>query len=771
MDAEKILSSLKTGRQYHGQVVHVEEIPARAADYAPESFPISEAVAEMLRSRGIERLYSHQVEAIEAVRAKEHVIVVTGAASGKSLCYNIPVLETLTADPRGRALYVFPTKALAQDQLGKLRGFGLGTLLQAATYDGDTPMSQRGDIRRMARIILTNPDMLHVGILPYHTTWSQFFRRLRYVVIDEVHAYRGVFGSHVGNIIRRLRRICSAYGSTPQFICASATIGNPEELMRILTGLDFRVVSRDGSPVGRKSFVLWNPPFIAKTSIRRSANSEASAIFERLVRNGVKTIVFTRARVTAELIARNVKAQLRRRKTGLDTRIMPYRAGYTAEQRRNIEQLFFSGELIGLVSTSAMELGIDVGGLDAVVMTGYPGSVTSTWQQAGRAGRGSDQSLAFLVAISDALDQYLMRHPQYLFTFPKERVMANPGNPYILESHVLCAAYELPIEEADFDIFGESLAPMLAALENEGSITHRDRWFWAGGISPAPRVNVRCISGKTFAILNQEKGGEVLGTVDEARAYETVHPGAVYLHEGESYLVESLDIGAGIVRVVPADLPYYTQAASIESVRIESADESKECGVGAVCHGTVRVTSQVIGYRRKRLYTDEVLQYISLELPSQEFVTHAVWLVIPRQLAEKVCSSDFDLPGSLHAAEHCSIGLLPLVAMCDRYDLGGVSHPSHPDLGGLPGVFIYDAYPGGVGIAEVAYERIEELLFNVISTVRTCPCEDGCPSCVQSPKCGNNNQPLDKGGAEFLLTSLLALAQEEKSPTLPPTIP
>lgn len=754
MDAKHLLDSFTKERGYRKQIVRIEEIPRRPVQYAPESFTIPEAVGRMLKRVGFERLYSHQAEAIGAARAGNHVIVVTGAASGKSLCYNVPVLEAMTSDARARAMYLFPTKALAQDQLGKLNDFGLGTLTQAETYDGDTPQSRRRAIRQLARIVLTNPDMLHISILPSHQSWSQFLRNLRYVVIDEVHTYRGVFGSHVGNVLRRLMRVCASYGSSPQFIAASATIPNPEELMKLLTGLDFTVVSSDGSPTGKKYFALWNPPFISQQQGRRSANSEAAELFVKLVEEGIRTIVFTRARVTAELIARYARAKLSRKRTGLNDRVTPYRTGYTPEQRRAIEQRFFHGDLLGIASTSALELGVDVGDLDAVILTGYPGSVSRTWQQVGRAGRRSEQSLALLVGMDDALDQYLMRNPDYLFTTPVERAVADPGNEHILAAHALCAAYELPLEESDLALFGPKLADVVRELERDGSLVFKGRWFWAGGQSPAGTVNIRSISGRTFVIVNAETG-DMLGTVDEGRAYETVHPGAVYLHEGESYLVETLDIGAAMARVRPLDAPYYTQPSTLNSVRVESVDESKECGAAAVCIGKVKVSNKVVGYRTKRLFTDQMIQYVPLDLPEQEFVTRAVWLVIPKHISEKVGGSGYDLAGSLHAAEHCSIGLVPLFAMCDRYDMGGVSHPQHPDLGGLAGIFIYDAYAGGVGIAEVAYEQIEALLESVIATIRACPCEDGCPSCVQSPKCGNNNQPLDKVGARFMLTEML----------------
>jgi len=762
MDPKRLISSLKIGKDYVDQIVHVEAIHARPAAYAPDSFALSEPVAERLSRIGVERLYSHQAEAVEAVRAGRHVAVVTGTASGKTLCYNIPVLETLTRDPRARAVYVFPTKALAQDQLAKLRELGLGDLFSPTTYDGDTPMHQRRDIRKMSRIILTNPDMLHVGILPHHTSWAEFFRRLRYVVIDEIHAYRGVFGSHVGNVLRRLRRVCAAYGNSPQFICASATIPNPAEFTEMLTGLDFTVVSDDGSPMARKHFVLWNPPFFPPEMGRRSTNWESASLFVRLVSEGTRTLCFTRARVTAELIARYAKAELRKVSAGLAKAVEPYRAGYTAEQRRDIERRFFAGDLLGISSTSALELGVDVGGLDAVILTGYPGSVTRTWQQVGRAGRGSAESAAFMVAHDDPLDQFLMRHPDYLFTSPKERVVSDPGNVHILRSHMLCAAYELPIEEADFELFGQNLGPLLLEEEQSGALVRRGgRWFLVSNESPASQVNVRCVSGKTFAIINNQTG-EVLGTVDEARAYETVHQGAVYLHQGESYLVESLDIGNGIAHVKPLRAPFYTQPTTLDTTRVESVDQTKECGVGTVSLGNVRVTSKVVGYRRKQLLTDRAIHFIPLDMPANEYTTRAIWITIPQAVADQLAEEAYDLPGSLHATEHCAIGLLPLVALCDRGDIGGVSHPRHPDLGGLPAVFIHDAYPGGVGIAEVAYERIEDILRSVISTVQTCPCEDGCPSCVQSPKCGNNNQPLDKKGAGLLLKLFLGGGIEQK---------
>lgn len=757
MKIDAFLRTLRTELGRLGQCVHLETIPARTAVYGELMEPLSGPMREALLRRGIERLYAHQAEAVNVARAGKHVVVVTGTASGKTLCYNIPVLEAVMAERRSRALYIFPTKALAQDQLGKLREFELPQPLKAATYDGDTPSAERRAIKKTAQIVLTNPDMLHVGILPYHTTWADFFRNLKYVVVDEIHSYRGIFGSHVGNILRRLRRICEQYGSKPQFICASATIANPEVLMSNLTALDAHIVKDDASPSGEKAFIFWNPPFLAEVGERRSPSSEATSIFAELVRNGIRSIVFTQSRKQAELLYAYTKAKLSEKNEGLADKIMAYRAGYRPEDRREIERRLFKGELLGVTSTTALELGVDIGGLDAAVLTGYPGTIAGTWQQAGRAGRGRGKSLAVLIAMDNPLDQFLMHEPDYFFRETPESAIIDTQNPYVLSSHALCAAYEMPLTQDDVDLFGERLYEVLAVLGETGQLGYRDgRWYWNGLEYPAKQVNIRSASGDIYEIVDTTTVPEILGTVDSSSAFIIIHPGAVYLHAGESYIVEKLDLVERAAYVRRADVPYYTTPDSLSDVRVEKELVCKPFCAGEARFGDVVVSEHVIGYRRHKLFGEGVIGRTDLDLPPQVFSTEAVWMTIPQQIVNKVIGRNLDFPGAIHAIEHASIGILPLFAMCDRRDIGGVSSAAHPDVGGQAGIFIYDAYPGGAGIARTAYERLDELLESTLQAIERCSCESGCPSCVQSPKCGSNNEPLDKAGAAFLLRELLA---------------
>jgi len=752
MDVRAFLEDLQRRSGYAGQMVHMRFFPPRPARYAALTPPPAGPLRQALRRCGIRRFYRHQVEAIRAVRRGEHVVVVTGTASGKTLCYTVPVLEALLGDPRARALYVFPTKALAQDQADALGELELG--VPFGTYDGDTPVARRRQIREMAQIILTNPDMLHVGILPQHFRWAPFFRHLRYVVIDDAHVYRGVFGSHVANIIRRLRRICRMHGTAPVFICTSATIGNPEEFTSTLLGLPARVIADDGSPSGPRWFVLWNPPIIDRARAqRRSAYTEGSALFTELVRRGVRTIAFTRARKITELVYRYARAALEDRAPELAARISPYRAGYLPQQRRAIERRLFDGELLGVISTSALELGIDVGGLDAAVLVGYPGTVASTWQRAGRAGRGTDDALVVLIALDDALDQYLMRAPDYLFGRPVEHAVIDPENPYILAGHLRCAAAELPIWDQDAELFGPRTLALARLLEAQGDLRNRrDRWYWAQPRYPAGDVEVRAAGGEAFRVV-EATGGRLIGTVDGARAMEQLHPGAIYLHQGEAYLVGRLDLASRTATVVPAEGDYYTQPRSDTDLEILGVRRQRPWGPTVVCFGDVEVRTQVTGFVRKRLFSEEVLGEELLDLPEERLQTTAVWFGIPAAIEEELRRRQLDLAGGIHAVEHAAIGLLPLFAMCDRWDLGGVSYPTYPEMGG-PAIFIYEGHPGGVGITEKGYALLDEWMAATLRTIEGCPCEAGCPSCIQSPKCGNLNEPLDKAAAVHLLRGL-----------------
>ncbi len=752
MDAARLLDEIRGEPQYRDEIVHAEQFPARPAQYAAPGRPLPPRVAEALRRRGMTRLYTHQAEALEAARAGASVIVTTGTASGKSLCYLLPVAETLLDDADGRALFLYPTKALAQDQMDGLRELGLP--IAAGTYDGDTPAEERRRLRQEARILLTNPDMLHRGILPQHFRWTPFLRSLRYVVLDDVHVYRGVFGSHVALVLRRLRRLCRLRGADPQFICTSATIANPGEFGRRLTGLPLRVIDRDGAPRGPRRFVLWDPPVLDRARMRRrSPYTEASWLLAALVRRGVRTIVFTKARKITELVYRYAVGQLEDA-PDLAARISPYRAGYRPEERREIERRLFRGELTGVVSTSALELGIDVGGLDAAVLVGYPGTMASLWQRAGRAGRGTDESLAILIALEDALDQYLMRQPAYLFGRPVEHATVDPDNPYILAAHLRCAATEIALWPGDEALFGPRMRDVAGALEEMGVLARRgERWHPRGRAYPAGAVDIRAASGDLYRIVDG-RTRRLVGTVDAARAFEQLHEGAIYLHQGDAYRVSRLDLAARTAVVEPDEGGYYTEARVLTDVSIARARTSRPLGDATACLGEIRVTQQVVEYRRKQLQTDTVLGVEPLDMPEQELPTTALWIVLPDGLAGAVGAEGLDLAGGIHAVEHAAIGLLPLLAMCDRWDIGGVSHPEHPETGRAT-VFIYDGYPGGVGVTEKGFDLLDELLARTLDAIASCPCEAGCPSCVQSPKCGNLNEPLDKRAAVFLLERLL----------------
>ena len=756
MNVREILQILRERPGYAGQLVHERFIPPRKARYAELRPALPDPLSRSLGTQGIRRLYSHQVAAIERVRRGEQVVVVTATASGKTLCYNLPVLEALLADSGSRALYLFPTKALAQDQLGALARFALPGIV-AGTYDGDTPQPERRRLREQARVVLTNPDMLHVGILPQHHRWAPFFERLTYVVIDDLHVYRGVFGSHVANIIRRLRRVCRLHGSEPVFICASATIANPGEFAGALTGLPVAVVDEDGSPSGPRWVTLWNPPLIdLARARRRSAYGEASAVLTEFIRRGVRTIAFTQARKITELVYRYARLALERDAPDLAVRISPYRAGYLPEERRSIERRLFNGDLLGVVSTSALELGIDVGELDAAILVGFPGTIASTWQRAGRAGRRTDEALVMLIALEDALDQYLMRQPDYLFARPVEHAVIDPDNPYILARHLRCAALEMPLDDGDAVFFGGHTTAIAQVLEEHGDLVRRrNRWYWAHQSYPAGDVEVRS-AGEPFRIV-ESGSGRIVGTVDGARAFEQVHPGAIYLHHGESYLVSGLNVPQRTATVVPANGDHYTQARSTTDLGIVEVLQRRAWGPTTASFGDVDVSTQIVSFVRKRLFSEEVLGEDALDLPEERLQTKALWFPIPRALEAEVHRRGLDLAGGIHAVEHAAIGLLPLFAMCDRWDIGGVSYPLYPDLGG-PAIFIYEGHPGGVGITEKGYALLDDLMRATLEAIEACPCEAGCPSCIQSPKCGNMNEPLDKAAAVVLLKGLVHAA-------------
>lgn len=761
MDSQDVLSTIKRHPDYDGQIVHVQSIPRKQPSFSIERTKLKPALERALSELGLDRLFSHQARALEILAAGSNVMVATPAASGKSLVYNAAVLTRILEERASAALYMFPTKALAQDQWRALKELldadkGLAKV-NVSTFDGDTPTEERGRVRRSAQIVLTNPDMLHYGILPNHKNWSRLLSKLKYVVIDEAHVYRGVFGSHVANILRRLRRVCKLYGATPQFILCSATIANPGQHAETLVGRPFEVVSQDGSPSGDKTFTFWNPPIIDEArSLRRSATTEATFLFTKLVARGVRTLAFARTRRVAELIYMYSKESFDLTIPELSRRISPYRAGYLAEDRRRIERGLIDGELLGVCATNALELGVDIGDLDATILTGYPGTIASAWQQAGRSGRRGEGSLTVMIGQANPLDQYYMRNPSDFFGKAHEHALVSPSNPYILEPHLLCAAYEWPLAQSDQEIFGEGMKDAVHRLEAESSLRQiNGRWHISPDIDYPPEgVNIRSASRKNYQVVI-EGTGRTIETVDEGTAFSQIHPGAVYLHQGESFLVTNLDLDAGLAFARPTDVDYYTQTNHNTDIRIVQVEKEKRAAGVGVYRGWVEVSNTIWGFKKKKRITEEFLGEEILALPSQMYHTQALWFDIPKSAEYRILDDHLDFPGGLHAAEHAAIGLLPMFAMCDRADIGGLSTPMHMDTA-RPQIFIYDGHPGGVGITEKGFELIRELWRATLDTLESCPCNYGCPSCIQSPKCGNNNEPLDKTAARYILQALLA---------------
>lgn len=737
MRASRFIDSLTSSYDYKGQIVHIETIPARSASYGRLDPPLSAALQRVVEGLGVRELYTHQVSAIEHARAGRHVVVVTGTASGKTLCYNIPVVERIMSDPAATALYVFPTKALTQDQqrgLARIAELGGPELrLRSGADHGDTPDSTRRKLREEANVILTNPDMLHQGILPSHPAWRRFFAGLRYVVIDEIHAYRGVFGSNVGNVIRRLKRICAHYGSSPTFICCSATIANPGELASAIVDEEVRVVDNDGSPRGRRLFVLWNPPRLEGSMERRSANREAERLMTKLISEGVPTITFVRARVVAELIYRYVVEALRREAPSLASKVKPYRGGYLPSERREIERQLFSGELLGVVSTNALELGIDIGSLDASLIVGYPGTVASVWQQAGRAGRSTEESLSVFVAHDLPIDQYLMRHPEYFFGQSPENAIVNPGNPYILVGHLRAAAAEIPISARELEGFGQYAAALVQILEERGDLLRsRVGWRFTGRGFPAADVKLRNMADNTYTIIDTSSpgGNRVIGTIDEVSAFEQVHPEAVYMHDGETYLVSDLNLKERTAYVHKADLDYFTQSITETRVKADQAEQARKWRQSRVEFGDVTVTSLTFMFRKIKFYERDSIGFGKVDLPQHELATTAAWIELPHSAAVRAAEYGRIASEGLIGIGNAASAVIPLFAMCDPSDIGTVVDSANT---GVPTLFIYDRHPGGVGYAQKSYNMIEEVMQACLNLIERCPCTSGCPSCVGSP--------------------------------------
>jgi DEAD/DEAH box helicase domain-containing protein len=764
---------LDAGREDGRLVREANEGPGRArlVEPPPQLHP---DVLAALQRMGVERLYSHQAEALHAATAGP-TIITTGTASGKSMCFNLPTLHILSEQARARALYLYPTKALAQDQARALAAFGLTKRVRPAIYDGDTPREARSQIRSSANIVLTNPDMLHVGILPNHAAWAELFSNLAVVVIDEAHVYRGVFGSHVANILRRLRRIAAAYGTDPIFLMTSATIANPVELAERLTGLeDVRLVDEDGAPAPQRRIAVWNPPLTDEAlGTRRSALAEAAELLARLVRDGSRCICFMKSRKGVEVLSQLVKQELQQSHPELAELVTPYRAGYTPQQRRELEQRLVRGELRAVITTDALELGIDIGELDAAVVVTFPGTVASLrqmWGRAGRRGRG----LAVYVAGEDALDQFFCRHPEEFLERPVEAAILDHESPLIYRQHLLCAAHEGPLSQDDAEFLGPRWEAHAEVLQSAGALRRREGTVTGGayvlrdpGGYPAADVSLRSASPESFAIVDVSSG-ELLGSTDATRAHSTVHTGAVYMHLGRSYEVHELDLERRRALVGPFDGDWYTQPKRQTDTEIMRLLDRRETLGVTLSFGEVSVTDTVLAYQRRRLANQgadghQVIDIVGLELPPTSFSTQALWFELPMgdqpggELAEVLPLET--LLGALHATEHAQIAVLPLIAMCDRWDIGGLSTNFHPQTG-TPTIFIYDGHPGGIGISRTAFARFEELCDDALRLIAGCPCAGGCPSCVQSPKCGNLNEPLSKAGARVLLEHLLAAAVE-----------
>ncbi len=747
------------------RLTHLEVLPPRAPTYALWPEWVRDDVRTAYAGRGVVEPWLHQVIAADAAVAGQHVVLATGTASGKSLAYQLPALNTILnsrglRNERGAsALYIAPTKALAQDQLAALQSLGLD--VRATTHDGDSSREQRDWARDHGEYLLTNPDMLHRSMLPGHARWARFFASVRYIVLDECHHYRGVFGAHVSHVLRRLRRVCALHGAHPTFVLASATVAEPGVLAGRLTGLPFVELTEDYSPRGQVSLALWEPPFTSFTGengapVRRSASSETADLLADLVAEQVRTLAFIRSRRGAEAVAMTAADLLAEVSHDLPGRVAAYRGGYLPEERRAIEASLRRGELLGLAATNALELGIDISGLDAVLLAGFPGTRAALWQQVGRAGRGGQDALGIMVARDDPLDTYLVTHPEALLGRPVEASVFDPSNHYVLGPHLCAAAEESPLTLPDLELFGPTSREAVDALTEAGMLRRRPGgWFWTDRRRASELTDIRSAGGSPTQLI-EGSTGRVVGTVDGGASHSTAHPGAVYIHMGETWLVESLDLEENVAVIERADPGYSTSAREITDIRILQERTHQSWGECRLSLGEVEVSHQVVSFLRRRVPSGEVLGEELLDLPSRSLRTTSTWWTVPQAVLDDAGLALTDLPGAAHAAEHASIGLLPLFATCDRWDIGGVSTAVHPDTGQLT-VFVYDGHPGGAGFSERGYAVAREWLTATREAIAGCACTEGCPSCVQSPKCGNQNNPLDKDAAVALLDLLLGV--------------
>ncbi len=815
-DAFPLIDLIENLARERGQMVHHETRPSRDPIYADPEHPLPDVLTRPLAAQGIEKLYRHQAHAVDHIRRGESTVVVTGTASGKSLCYNLPVLERISMDPKARALYLFPTKALSQDQLKVLRRFlpegqdlmpparrtsrkgtgrgggggmagpglaaaselGLagpsGLDFRAGTYDGDTPTSLRTRLRDEANLLLTNPDMLHAGILPNHARWAEFFARLSYVIIDEIHVYRGIFGSHVANVLRRLRRLCRHHGADPVWICASATISNPGDLAKELIGEEVKVVDDDGSPRGTKHFVFWNPPHLGNTGMeRRSSNIEAKDLFVRLIREGYQSIAFVKARLLAEVLLRYAQDDLQKAGGGLAKRIRAYRSGYLPEERRKIESALFDGDLLGVISTNALELGIDVGSLDVAIMVGYPGTIASTWQQAGRAGRRQSESVAILVGHNAPIDQYLMQNPEYFFSNNPEGAVLDRGNPHILLNHLRCAAFEVPIPVDEEESYGPYAPAILDLLQDHNHLRLvRGRWFHTDQEYPASSFSLRNSGENEYTLLDTTDGANfVIGTIDEPSAFTQVHPQAIYMHDGETFFVDELDLSERVAYLHKSDVDYYTQSVSDSHIDAPEADMERPVAESTGFFGECSLHEKVTMFKKIKFGSRDSLGYGQIDLPHTTLHTTALWFVPTAPVLRKVLDQGRVPVDGMVGIANVLCEVIALHVMCDAHDLGTVVDMRNSQG---PTTFVYDKYPGGLGYGRRAFHKLEEILDAARELILGCPCEEGCPSCVGAPLAPSYaNDPdaftkgriPDKEAALVLLHAVLGL--EDYVPKVP----
>lgn len=751
-DIQEYVQALKASKRLGGQVVFHKVIPEEPATWGEPLEAWPGTIEQMLRDADIQKLFVHQAQAIDFLRAGEHVVVATPTASGKTLIYNLMVMERFLVRPDSKALFMFPLKALAQDQLLNLNKFTAsleGRRPTAAIYDGDTSTWHRKRIReKPPNVIMTNPEMLHLSFLPHHTRWASFFSGLETVVVDEVHTYRGLLGSHMSQVFRRLERVCRHYRSSPAFIFNSATVANPNQLAEQLTDFEVRTVSNSGSPKGKRHILFIDP-------IDSPAQTAILLLKAALQRN-LRTIVYTQSRKMTELIAIWAGAQAGE----YADRISAYRAGFLAEERREIESKLSRGELLAVISTSALELGIDIGDLDLCLLVGYPGTIVSTWQREGRVGRNGQESAMILIAGEDALDQYFMRNPEDFIQRSPEAAVVNPFNPNILARHVVCAAAELPLSKGESFVQVQEVVEAIATLETGGELLRSgegDRWF-SSRKAPHRQVHLRG-AGNRYAIIGSSDG-ENKGEIDGFRVFKETHPGAVYLHRGDTYLVDTLDQETNTVIVTQANVDYYTRARAHKHTEILETYDDKQVAGSRVSTGKLKVTEQVTGFERWRIRGKKLINRVPLDLPEQTFETDGIWFEIPTNIQTEAESRYLHFMGGIHAMEHAAIGMFPLIVMTDRNDLGGISIPYHPQIGSAA-VIIYDGIPGGAGLCRQAFYRAKDLLDVTLKAIQTCPCETGCPSCVHSPKCGSGNRPIDKASAMFILKELLQLPGDD----------